>query len=140
MKKIIFAFAALFFISVASHAQDSSNAMKMDTSYADYIGTYNFPDGSAVSEVEIGWQDTSLVISSDQGTATLSKLGVDSFSMSYADGAIAFKRGDDNKVKMIDIYVMGMTLEGTKALPIGAGTAWVKDIYFDDRKTSAEPH
>ena len=121
MKKIICALSALFFFQFASYAQDTSHAMMMDTSYADYIGTYNFPDGSAVSEVEIGWQDTSLVISSDQGTATMSNLGVDSFSMSYADGAIAFKSGDDNKVKMIKISVMGMTLEWNKHQPIGDG-------------------
>lgn len=130
MKKILLAVCTLFFTQVVSHAQDTSHAMMMDTSYAGYLGTYNFPDGSAVSEVEIGWQDTSLIISSDQGTATMSKLAVDSFSMSYADGTISFKRGEDGKVKTILIYVMGMTLEGTKAPATPGGTAFREEILF----------
>ncbi len=137
MKKIglfVTLFSALHF---ASNAQDTTGKKMMDTAYAEYIGTYKFPDGSPVDEVEIAWQDTSLTITSDQGTATMSSLGVDSFSMSEYNGTIAFKRGGDEKVNMIDIYVMGMTLEGTKQPAAPGGTALRKEDFIDNKKSMA---
>lgn len=127
---MLFVFAALFFMQSAIHAQ----SVTMDTVYAQYLGTYKFPDGSAVNEIEISWADTILTITSDQGSAMLTKVAVDSFTMSAYDGIIAFKRTADNKVNQIYIYVMGMTLIGDKQAPTNGGTALRKEDVIEQKQ------
>ena len=104
--------------------------------YADYLGNYKFEAGSALDEINIVWKDGAATITSSMGDATLTKLGTDSFSMSYENGTVLFKRGSDGKVNHITIEVSGTTLEGTKsAAP--AGTALRKEYIMSERKAVA---
>jgi hypothetical protein len=124
MKQLVLFIFCLLCLSFASFAGTQTT----DSTYKDYVGKYIFPDGSGVDEVEITISDTTLTITSTQGTATMSKLGVDSFSMTYQNGTIAFKRDTDNKVNKIIIYVMGMELTGDKQK--AATTTKRKELYF----------
>jgi len=106
------------------------------TMYADYFGKYKFEAGSPIDEAEIKMADTSLIISTSMGDATLDMLGVDSFHMSYMDGIITFKRGDDKKIKSLHISVSGTELEATKEA--GATTFIIrKEDLLNERKAVA---
>jgi hypothetical protein len=105
------------------------------TAYADLLGKYKFEAGSPVDEVEIAMKDGGLIISSSQGDATMTMLGTDSFSMSYMDGIITFKRGDDKKVKTIHIDISGNVLVGTKEA--AAGTSFRREDVMDERRAVA---
>ena len=126
-------------ISVSGTDLDGAKEMVAGTAdkamFADLYGKYKFEAGSPVEEVEVMWKDTSMVISSAMGDATMTMLGVDSFIMSYMDGIITFKRGDDKKVKTINITVSGNTLIGTKEA--AAGTALRKEDMLDEKKAVA---
>lgn len=124
-------------ISVSGTDLDGAKeqAASSATAFADYIGKYKFEAGSPVDEVEIVIKDGGLVISSSQGDATMTMLGTDSFQMSYMDGIITFKRGDDKKVKGLHISVSGADLDGTKEA--AAGTAFRKESMLDERKAVA---
>ncbi len=111
MKRSYLLLFALMIISFAALSQDS-------TSYTDYYGTYKLPEGNQVSEVGIIWRDSILNITSDMGDATMEKLGIDSFSMSYQDGIIKFNRDSfTNKVISLTIYISGVVIEGTREEP-----------------------
>lgn len=109
MKRIISVLVLAIAFNFNVHAQEDS------LTYAEFFGTYSFEPGQPVEEVEIGFEDSVLTITSTQGTATLSKLGVDSFAMSVYDGTVVFRRDPETKkITGITIFVMSYTLEGTK--------------------------
>lgn len=109
MKRFISVFVLAIVFNCTVYAQQDS------LMYAELYGVYTFEPGQAVDEVEILFEDSSLSIMSSQGTATLTKLGVDSFSMSAYDGTVVFRRdAETKKIIGLTIFVMGYTLEGTK--------------------------
>ena len=105
------------------------------TKYAEYFGKYKFDAGSPIDEGEIKMSDTSLIISTSMGDATLDMLGADSFHMSYMDGIITFKRGDDKKIKGLHISVSGTELDASKES--GATTFIRKEDFINERKVVA---
>ncbi len=112
----------MLFISSVTHAQTKKDS----TTFTDYYGKFKFEAGSPIDEANIIWNGSSLVISTSMGDATMELLGTDSFSMSYENGTILFKRGDDKKVNQIVILVSGTTLEGKKDVP---GEGMFADYY-----------
>ncbi len=133
MKKLFFILAGVV-ISSVTYAQDAMH--KDSASFTDYYGKYKFEAGSPVEEVGIEWKDSVLVITSAMGDATMTQLGVDSFSMSYEDGVILFKRGDDKKVKGLVITVSGTVLNGDREADT-KGTSLQRRDLFEERKAVA---
>lgn len=111
MKNVLLALSACVLIALNANAAPKR---QVDTAYSQYYGKYTFPDGSPVSEVEITLEDTLLTVTSSMGSAFLTKIDTDSFSMSKYDGTLVFKRDDSKKVHHLLIYVQGMVLEGTR--------------------------
>lgn len=106
-------FISVVVLAIAFHG--SVFAQQDSLTYSELFGVYTFEAGQPVEEVEILFEDSSLSIRSSQGVATLTKLGVDSFSMSAYDGTVVFRRNPETKkITGLTIFVMGYTLEGTK--------------------------
>jgi hypothetical protein len=78
------------------------------------LGVYKFPDGSAVPSIEITIQNGSLFGSSANGSATLTKVSKDTFSILSYNGMAYFKRNADAKIKGIKIELPDVLLEGDK--------------------------
>ena len=111
MKNVLLALAVCVLIALTA---DAAPKKQVDTAYSQYYGKYTFPEGSPVSEVEITLEDTLLSVTSSMGSAYLSRIDSDSFTMSRYDGTLVFKRDENKKVHHLLIYVQGMVLEGTR--------------------------
>jgi hypothetical protein len=98
----------------------------------DYTGLYVFPPGSVVPDVEVTLKDGTLSMHSVAGSSSLSKLGIDTFSIDVFSGIAVFKRGEDKKVKSVYIEAMGYVLEGDKAP--GIAGIWRFRYYAEDVK------
>jgi hypothetical protein len=81
----------------------------------DYTGVYVFPPGSVVPDVDVMLSDGMLTMNSVAGSSSLTKLGIDTFSIDAFSGIAIFRRGEDKKVKSVYIEAMGYILEGDKA-------------------------
>ncbi|HWB26026.1 MAG TPA: hypothetical protein VG738_11130 [Chitinophagaceae bacterium] len=136
MKKLSLLFAAVFAVSSVVLAKPKHTAAD-STQFAEYYGKYKFDAGSPVDEAEILWKDTTLVISTAMGDATLDMLGPDSFHMSYEDGIITFKRNDDKKIKSLHISVSGTELDAAREEAAAATTLLRKEDLLDAKKTVA---
>ena len=136
MKKLYFLLTSLLVISSAAFAKTKA-PIADSAKYADYYGKYKFDAGSPVDEAELKWSDTTLLLSTSMGDATMDMLGPDSFHMSYMDGIITFKRDGNKKVVSMHLSVSGTELDAVKE--IAAGTTFIRkeDIVGDKRKTGA---
>lgn len=131
MKKTYLLLASL--LLVFSVAMAKTKPAADSTKYVEYYGKYKFDAGAPIDEAEIKLVDTTLTLSTGMGDATLTMLGVDSFQMSYMDGILTFKRGDDKKVKSLHISVSGTELDATKAA--AATTFLRKEDIVGEKKT-----
>lgn len=113
MNKLIIVFCCLLGVFFAS--------AQSDTARSQYTGTYKFPDGSVVSQVEVTLEDTILNMSSDAGNSPLNKIGVDSFEIVRFNGTASFKRGDTRSITGVHIEAMGYILDGVKQ----SNNSWV---------------
>ncbi len=105
MKKIFLA----FFVTVAGF---SANAQK--DSLQHYIGKYNFPDGSPVTEIVMTLDSGLLMATSAMGSTEFkptSTPGV--FEIVAYGGTATFKR-TEGKVTGVQILVGDVNIEGTK--------------------------
>lgn len=107
-------------------AQTPAPTPPPDPPLEDYVGKYVFPDGSVVPEVEVALADGALSMHSNAGSSSLTKLGVDSFSIVEFNGTAVFKRGEDKKVKSVHIEAAGYILDGEK-VPTGG---WSFRVYI----------
>ena len=114
MKKLIFLSCA-FLAFICVHAQE-------DSTLKEYVGIYKFPDGSAVPSIEITIQNGSLFGSSSGGSAALTKVSKDTFSIPSYNGMAYFKRTPEAKIKGIKIELPDVVLEGDKE----TGSAWLQ--------------
>lgn len=105
MRRFIFAIAAFVFYCSANAQSDSLQQ---------YTGSYVFPDGSVVPNVDVAVVDDALSMSSPAGASPLVKLGVDSFQVVQFSGTAVFKRGEDKQVNAVHIEAMGYVLDGVK--------------------------
>jgi hypothetical protein len=108
MKKITYLFIAFLAIGFSAKAQDS---------LAQYIGKFNFPEGSIVSYVTVTAEAGKLSFSSDKGSGTIERVSADSFAIPEYQGTGKYTRNADNKVNGVIIDVMGYHIEGVKETP-----------------------
>ena len=107
MKNILFITTFLLGGLVSSFAQKAP--------LTDYVGKFNFPEGSVVPWVVVKiTQDSVLVSESPQGNATLIHIEGDMFSVVEHNGVAEFRRNGDGKVNGVKVTVGDMVLEGTK--------------------------
>lgn len=85
-----------------------------DSTLMEYKGTYKFTEGSATPSVEISIQDGALFANSTIGSAFMTKVSKDTFSIPEHNGMVFFYRNTEGKIKHIKIEVAGMVLEGDK--------------------------
>lgn len=93
-----------------------------DSTLNEYVGKYNFPDGSFVTSADVVLKDTILNISSPQGASDLVKRGRDTFALLNYDGTVYFKRNSSGKVSGIKVAVEDQLAEGSK----DGATAWLQ--------------
>lgn len=108
-------------------------AQTKDTTLAQYVGKYSFPEGSFVTSAEITLADAVLSVSSSQGNSVLQKLGKDTFTLTAYEGSVMyFYRNSAGQVARIKVEVGDVLLEGTKD---GALTAtYNRNRYLDFMK------
>lgn len=105
MKKITF-IASLFFVScLSAKAQDP---------FQQYVAKYKFPQGSAVTEVNITMENGNLLLSSTLGNTTIEKTDTDKFYIPSLSATATFVRNDAKKVTGIKIDLKGTLLDGTR--------------------------
>lgn len=92
----------------------SGMVMNAQDSLTEYTGKYIFPEGSVVTEINVSIENGGLISNSSQGTATLSRAGVDSFLVVEYNGTAVFKRNEEKKVNGVHIEVMDFILDGKK--------------------------
>ncbi len=118
--KVLTLIAAFLFAAVVN-AQDA----KADTSLNEYTGQYKFPDGSAVTSCDVSVQSGELFISSAIGSASLTKISKDTFSIPSYNGNVYFYR-TEGKVSKIKVEVDTLLLEGEKVVGI-AGAYYIRN-------------
>ena len=107
MKKIILSLFTIL-LAVAANAQQ-------DSTYKEYAGKYNFPDGSVITNVIVSFDNGALSMSSSQGNSSLDKTSTaDVFVITSFQGTASFRRNDAKKVIGVVIEAMGYHLEGAK--------------------------
>ena len=85
-----------------------------DTTLNEYVGTYKFPEGSAVLSVDIKIENGALMANSSAGSSALEKISKDTFNLVSYSGTVYFTRDADKKVNGIKIEVQDTVLEGKK--------------------------
>lgn len=109
-----------------------SFAQTQDTTLKQYVGKYNFPEGSFVTVADISLDGNTLSVSSSQGGSALERTGVDTFTLKEFEGSrMVFYRNKEGKVARIKVEVDDILLEGTKD---GVPVAWLRPLIVDDRK------
>ncbi len=126
MKKIAFLFVAFLALGYSAKAQDTDTLKQ-------YVGKFNFPEGSIVPSVSVTAENGKLSFSSIQGTGSLEKLGVDSFSIPEYQGTCKFVRNAEQKVTGVVIDVMNYHLEGTKEVATTTARLF-RNLYLKDER------
>jgi hypothetical protein len=85
-----------------------------DTTLNEYKGIYKFPDGSATPSVEITIQGNELYANSSIGSASMTKIAKDTFSIPSYGGMAYFTRNEAGKIKGIRVEVGDLILIGDK--------------------------
>lgn len=114
MKQILF---SLVLFTSCGILQAQSPA---DSTMAEYTGRYVFPEGNVVPDVTVSLDNDQLSMTSTAGSSSLSRLGVDSFSIVEFSGLAVFKRNELKKINRVYIEAAGYTMEGTRE----EGTGW----------------
>lgn len=106
MNKIITIIAFAFAFSL--------NALGQDAPLDNYIGKYNFPEGSPVPQVELKLVEGVLMGESQMGPVTFKRMEGDMFSIVEHNGVAEFRRNADGKVVAVKVTVDTLVMEGTK--------------------------
>lgn len=114
-----------FYFNSAAQAADS---------LSDYTGQYTFPDGSVVPSVDVTLDNGNLSMHSVAGSSSLTRQGVDSFTIVEFSGLAVFKRDDNKMVNGVYIEAMGYVLEGKKK----EGTGWSFSIHYRKPETTGK--
>jgi hypothetical protein len=109
MKKIVFLLLAIS-AAIILNAQQAP----APDSLQEYTGKYKFPEGSAVTEVIVTFENGILSASSSQGSSELKKIDKDIFEVVAYSGKATFKRNEEAKLKGVVIEIEDLILEGTK--------------------------
>ena len=109
MKKLFFIlFAIAGMITVNAQQNPQTDSLK------EYTGKYKFPEGSAVTEVNITIENGVLYAGSSAGSSELKRREKDLFEVVAYAGKAIFKRSEEGKLIGVRIEVEDLILEGTK--------------------------
>lgn len=105
----------VFLFVLGSSMALSAQQTPVADSLREYTGTYKFPEGSEVREVNIVIEDGVLWAKSDQGNSDLKRIEKDVFEVVAYTGVATFKRDENGKINGIHFEVGDMILDGKKA-------------------------
>ena len=106
MKKIVLSLIIALSLSTVNAQADST--------LKEFTGKFVFPEGGVIPDVTVFLEGDQLSMSSSVGNSTLTKLGVDSFTIVEYSGLAVFKRSAENKINGIHIDAAGYIMEGAK--------------------------
>ncbi len=115
LKKLFLAIAISFSVAFV-YAQSN-------TTLQEYTGIYRFPDGSVVTSVDITIQDGTLIANSTMGTAGLTRISRDTFSIPTYKGMAYFSRNAEGKIVKVRVQVQDLILDGDKQ---AGQMAWIR--------------
>jgi hypothetical protein len=92
-----------------------NSAMAQTDSLQQYVGKYNFPDGSPVKEITVVVESGILSASSPMGNTELRKTQTDVFDIVAFGGTATFKRNAEGKVIAVQIVVGDVNMEGSRS-------------------------
>ncbi|MBL0144500.1 MAG: hypothetical protein IPP48_00710 [Chitinophagaceae bacterium] len=124
MKKITVLVALCIFSGVALYAQDSLKQ---------YVAKYKFPEGSAVTEIEVVIENGGLVFQSSLGNTAVEKTGTDEFSIPAYNGTAFFTRNEAKKITGLHIEAQGTVLDGTIVEPKPAESGTKDEILYNQK-------
>lgn len=101
---------------------------QQDSTFKEYTGRYVFPAGSPAPDATVSLEGSTLYISSAIGSATLSRVEADVFSIVEYNGTATFKRDPEGRITGIRVVVADMDLSGTKDVP--AILWWRPNLFF----------
>lgn len=87
---------------------------QQDSTLNAYVGKYVFQAGSPTPEATVSLDGGTLTLASAVGSATLTRVEGDVFSIVEFNGTAEFKRNDQGKVVAIRVRVANLDLNGTK--------------------------
>ncbi|MGG9962390.1 hypothetical protein [Ferruginibacter sp. SUN106] len=102
-------FTILFTVFIASCL-----TIKAEESLGQYAAKYKFPQGSAISEVNVVFENGVLHLNSSLGTTSLETTGDDKFYMPANSGTVTFLRNEGKKITGIKFAVQNISIEGNK--------------------------
>ena len=113
MKKILLSLFIAFSVTAVFAQTDST--------VKEYTGRYIFPEGGIVPDVTVVLEGDQLSMISSAGTSSLTKLGIDSFTIVEFSGIAVFKRSDANVINGVHIEAAGYIMDGAKEEVKGIG-------------------
>jgi len=100
MKHVLFIMA--LFLALGARAQNALN---------EYTGKYNFTEGGQVTEGLVELKDDKLVISSERGAASLTRIESDSFAVDEYGGYVAFRRNATKLISGLKVSIPSANIE-----------------------------
>ncbi len=100
-----------------------------DSTLNEYTGVYTFPEGSAVTSVEIKIENGGLMANSSQGSSALEKISKDTFNLVAYNGLVSFHRDGESKIDSIRIEVQDIILEGKRDTSAAASLSAIQAKY-----------
>ena len=97
---------SIFFVSCLS--------LKAQDPFQQYVAKYKFPQGSAVTEVNVTLENGNLLLNSTLGNASVEKTETDKFYIPSLSATATFVRNDAKKITGIKIEMKGSLLDGTR--------------------------
>ena len=110
-KLLLFLFAITATMTSFAHHGLSADSVALK----EYTGRYVFPDGSAVTEINVTIESGLLYASSEQGSSELKQLEKDVFEVVAYTGKATFKRDENGKVSGVYVVIGDMIMDGRKA-------------------------
>lgn len=89
-------------------------SLKAEESFQEYVARYRFPQGSAINEVNVVFENGILTLSSALGSASIEKTSDDHFNIPNYKGTAVFVRNAAKKITGIKIEVLNISLEGNR--------------------------
>jgi hypothetical protein len=104
-------------------------SLRAEETLQQYAAKYKFPQGSAISEVNVVFENGLLQLNSSMGNSSLEKTADDKFYMPANSGTIAFIRNDAKKITGIKFDVQHISIDGTKEEKEISGTVEPVPMY-----------
>jgi hypothetical protein len=132
-KNLLFLFSLVFCTVMYAQQPPATDSLK------EYTGRYVFPEGSAVTEVNVTIENGSLYATAATGSSELRKLDKDIFEVVAYSGRAIFKRNADAKLSGVRIEIDDLILEGTKEDKTGQAGKATKEIHISFPANASNP-